>query len=134
MFEWLTLWPVCAPFPVNSQRRDMTIPLVAGLLPARPIRARKGKPRTYSNAVPGRQAGPSGPAIGPRRAVPHTRNCLDRAKMTRQVLQSAEQKDQACVTLRYPAWRTIVASAVLAAAIGCQGALAQGRLDAQYAV
>jgi hypothetical protein len=54
--------------------------------------------------------------------------------MTRQVLQSAEQKDQACVTLRYPAWRTIVASAVLAAAIGCQGALAQGRLDAQYAV
>jgi hypothetical protein len=23
MFEWLTVWPTCAPLPVNSQRRDM---------------------------------------------------------------------------------------------------------------
>ena len=27
MFEWLTLWPTWGPLPVNSQRRDMTIPL-----------------------------------------------------------------------------------------------------------
>jgi hypothetical protein len=23
MFEWLTLWPVWGPLPVNSHRRDM---------------------------------------------------------------------------------------------------------------
>jgi hypothetical protein len=27
MFEWETLWPVWAPLPVNSQRRDITKPL-----------------------------------------------------------------------------------------------------------
>ena len=27
MLEWLTLWPTWGPLPVNSQRRDMAIPL-----------------------------------------------------------------------------------------------------------
>jgi hypothetical protein len=36
MFEWLTVCPTCAPFPVNSQRRDMVENLAfPSLAPAR---------------------------------------------------------------------------------------------------
>jgi hypothetical protein len=52
--------------------------------------------------------------------------------MTRQVWQSAERKDRTLVRSRCPAWRIVVAFAALVAAVGCNGAFAQGKLDARY--
>src|SRR5436190_8973480 len=88
--EWLTLCPTSALLPVNSHRRDMAKPFVRWLAraasPKEFDRSREG--RTYSGEVPWRQA--ERPGCSSRRVVRSGfgafRNCLDRAKMTRQGL------------------------------------------------
>src|ERR1700674_5587094 len=63
-FEWLTLWPVCAVFPVRSHRRDMVSFLVS---PKRAKAARnetdprRGEDGTYSHQRRERQG--EGPGL-----------------------------------------------------------------------
>src|SRR4030081_2974935 len=71
MLEWLTLCPTCAPLPLSSHRHDIGEDLLfAGLrttraqgidlvsiAPALETAGPFGRPRTYSDGAPMRQAG-----------------------------------------------------------------------------
>jgi hypothetical protein len=72
MFEWLTLWPTCAPLPVKSHRRDI----------GKPLNFPEQACRTKDPRNVGRVARPPTAYLGPR-TYSQRRKCRQAARLVR---------------------------------------------------
>src|ERR1044072_5678509 len=140
MLEWLTVWPDRGPFPVRSQRRDMS----KSLRHAGPEAGDKNGPfrgtRTYKVREQGRQVRRLGSGSGSNRPgwADRARRCEHRFDAFRSddpCTVRAADLPQGLVLRRYPQSRLALA-ALGAVALACLPgtAEAQTKLEARYAV